>query len=394
MATDQEIQDLARDGADSVFAYVERTAEPVPDGFRWQTKSYQNQMQHHPSVYDGVAGISAFLSDYHRLRGSARARELAEGALLWCSAPEQAIEAKSLMAGRAGLGMSWLRLAQATGERAALSRASEAGQALLDRPPGPITDAVAGAAGEGIFLLRLWKESHEERFLAGAARNAEWLEAQAIRDESGCQWVFNVGDKPSWRSLGFGHGVAGIGYFLLLAYEATGDRRHEETVLQAIRTLAGNALPDRGGLNWPVLPGEKELKRCQWCHGAPGVGLFFVKAAEALKDPAHLETAKAAGEATFAYGDVRKNPSQCHGLAGNAELFLELYQATRDRLWLERAHEFAKAALAYRTRGPEGDSWQSDVRGMDSPDFMCGAAGVGHFFLRLGAPGRLRMPFA
>jgi len=124
------------------------------------------------------------------------------------------------------------------------------------------------------------------------------------------------------------------------------------------------------------------------------VGLIFVKAAEALAEPIHLETAKAASEATFAYGDVRRNPSQCHGLSGNAELFVELHHATGDHLWLERAHSFANLAHAYRRVTAEGESWQSDVAGMDSQDFMTGAAGVGSFFLRLGAAEWLRAPLA
>ena len=33
----QQIQDLAKSGADSVFGHIEHTAEKVPDGFRWQT---------------------------------------------------------------------------------------------------------------------------------------------------------------------------------------------------------------------------------------------------------------------------------------------------------------------------------------------------------------------
>jgi hypothetical protein len=41
---------------------------------------------------------------------------------------------------------------------------------------------------------------------------------------------------------------------------------------------------------------------------------------------------------------------------------------------------------------PAGDAWPIDVPERYSPDFMCGAAGVGHFFLRLVAPEPARMP--
>jgi hypothetical protein len=45
--------------------------------------------------------------------------------------------------------------------------------------------------------------------------------------------------------------------------------------------------------------------RCQWCHGSPGVGLFLCQAHQVLGEPTYLDTAQAAGETTFAYGDNR-----------------------------------------------------------------------------------------
>ena len=41
----------------------------------------------------------------------------------------------------------------------------------------------------------------------------------------------------------------------------------------------------------------------------------------------------------------------------------------------------------------QGDVWQADSADSASPDLMCGAAGVGHFFLHLLDPERVRLPF-
>ena len=38
--------------------------------------------------------------------------------------------------------------------------------------------------------------------------------------------------------------------------------------------------------------------------------------------------------------------------------------------------------------------WSADEKGLFSPDFMCGATGTGHFFLRLWKPQELRMPIS
>ena len=76
----------------------------------------------------------------------------------------------------------------------------------------------------------------------------------------------------------------------------------------------------------------------------------------------------------------------------NAELFLELYKITKNSLWLNRAYDFAQRALAYRTTTKNGDLWPADEPGLYSPDFLCGAAGTGYFFLQLLAPDQVRLP--
>ena len=48
----------------------------------------------------------------------------------------------------------------------------------------------------------------------------------------------------------------------------------------------------------------------------------------------------------------------------------------------EGAHHFARLAFAYQRETPLGEVWQADDPGFDSPDFLFGASGTGHFFLR------------
>ena len=384
--------DTARVGADSVFGYVLRTAETTPAGVRWRTLDYEDRPHYGPDVFNGVAGIPLFLAEYYAHTGAAPARELALGGARWCEPPERWGDNDSLCFGRGGAVLAWLRLARVTGDGALLARAAAAAARLADRAPGPVTDFLGGAAGEVILLVRLWEAAGDERYLAAAQRRAAWLEAHAVRDAAGCHWPMRVDAPEGWALWGFAHGAAGIGHALLVLAAATGQARWADLAREVAQTLRRAARPDRGGLNWPAAVGATDLPRCQWCHGAPGVGLFYAKAHEVLGAAADLQTAEAAGETTYAYGDVRRNPSQCHGLAGNAELFLDLYRLTRAPRWLDRAHDFARRALAYRVPGPDGDAWQADAPGATSPDYLCGAAGVGHFFLRLAAPEAVRMP--
>ena len=303
-----------------------------------------------------------------------------------------------LALGRAGIGLAWLRLAGATGDAAALGRAADLGAGLLAGEPGPITSVLFGAAGEGLFLLRLGEAARDDRYVRGAERYGAWLERIAVRDGAGRRWPLRAGGPRAWTGLGMG--AAGIGYFLLELHRATGAPRWAALARAAEATLAAQAQPDGDGVSWPTFVGGGEpvpptapaARRWKWCTGAPGIGLFYARAAELLGADAFLETAAAAGESTWAHGGELDNPGQCHGLAGSADLFLELARLTRAPVWRERAAAFARRALAARTATPAGDAWPIDVPGLYSPDFMCGAAGVGHFFLRLGAPEPARMP--
>lgn len=413
-----QLQAPLRAGADSAYAYLERTAEDVPDGVRWQTMSFEGEPHYSGRLYNGVAGISLFLSDYYAVTNNDQALKLAKQALSWSAAPAQ-VEADrgkpfrgpgmdySLLVGRAGLGQAWLHLAGASQERAHLKEARLIGNELLEREPGPFCYFLSGAAGEGLFLLHLWEATQDERYFAGATRYGAWLEPHAVREEYGTTWPardaqaipppgmkFAGGGYPPSRYLGFGIGLAGVGYFLARLYQASQDDRWATLTREAADTLARHAVPDSGGVNWESEPIGANLHRLryQWCRGAPGIGLFFSRAFEALGDREYLRLAEAAGEATYSFADGRHNPSLCHGLSGNAQLFLELHRITEQPRWLERAYDFAQQAMTYRQTTPEGDVWQADEPDSTSPDYMCGAAGFGHFFLQLLAPNRVDFP--
>ena len=49
--------------------------------------------------------------------------------------------------------------------------------------------------------------------------------------------------------------------------------------------------------------------------------------------------------------------------------------------------------LSGRAELPEGDAWPTDEPGFCSADYMYGAAGSGHYFLRLQRPHDIEMPF-
>ena len=64
---------------DSIFDYIDRSAEEVPEGVRWQTFTHRDEPQYGTTVYNGVSGITFFLSEYARLRATVPAIWLGAG---------------------------------------------------------------------------------------------------------------------------------------------------------------------------------------------------------------------------------------------------------------------------------------------------------------------------
>ena len=137
------------EGAHSVYRFIDRTAERVPDGVRWQTIDYSNHPHHHYAAFDGCGGIGAYLAEYGGRRGRPQPST-------WPARPT-------------------------AGARRSTWRASS-------------------AVSNGLDLLRLWETTQESRYLEGARRNGVWLCEQLVRDDDGCHCLCRpdgqFGDPP------------------------------------------------------------------------------------------------------------------------------------------------------------------------------------------------------
>ncbi len=384
-----------RAAADSVFSYVARTAEKVDGGYRWRTLDYSDEPHHHFSLFNGVAGISLFLRDYHLLTKNPDALELAWGALRWCerSNPEEGDFERGLYLGRTGVAYAYLHLAELTPNDPLPSLCRSNADHILSEPPGPVTDFLGGEASNGWYLLELWKKTADRRYLNGAVRCGRWISDHSTRDEFGSRCLIRPdGEMGTTAYLGLSHGIAGVAYFYSLLYRQTRDEQWLSLARELLDTLIRHAIPAKGGLNWTPRIGGTELTRCQYSHGAVGIGLVFCLLSTVLEDPRLLAVAEEAAEASYRYGDLRRNPTLCTGLAGSGQLFVEMYRVTDDVRWWDRAREFARMAISYRSASSDGDSWPTDTAGRFSPDYTYGAAGTGHFLLRTLSPHEFSLP--
>lgn len=143
--------------------------------------------------------------------------------------------------------------------------------------------------------------------------------------------MFEHGGEKQW---GAAHGLAGIMHVLM---HVKLNLDEAEEVKRTLKYLIKNQFPSG---NFPSAEEDNEDYLEHWCHGAPGIALTFLKAAEVFGDEEFLEAAVNSVEVVWNHGLLRR-VGICHGVSGNAYVFLSLYRATGNKEFLYRAKAFA-----------------------------------------------------
>ncbi|KAG8364689.1 hypothetical protein BUALT_Bualt18G0024600 [Buddleja alternifolia] len=197
------------------------------------------------------------------------------------------------------------------------------------------------------------------------------------------------GGSPLWfefaghRYWGAAHGLAGIMH-VLMDFELKSDEI--EDVKGTLRYMIENRFPSG---NYPYSEEDKSRDVIvHWCHGAPGIALTLVKAAEVFGDKEFLEAAMNAAEVVWNRGLLKK-VGLCHGISGNAYVFLSLYRLTGVVEYLYRAKAFTCFLL---DRG-HMLMLRGDMHGGDNPfSLFEGIAGMAYLFFDMVQPKNARFP--
>lgn len=335
------------------------------------------------AVHHGAAGVLATLVRAQRGQPQPRLLERIAAAANWIRRRIRGVPRAlpGLYFGHAGTAWALLEAGQLLHDQRLVDLAEELAHRLPLRWPNQ--DICHGAAGAGMAQLRFFEVTGRPGYL-DRADQAAGVVASAATDIDGILMWPIPGDFPSQlagaRHLGFAHGVAGVGAFLLAAGHATGVRRYLDLAVKAAATLASTGERDSGAAYWPTAPGGQ--RRTHWCSGSSGVGTFLLRTWQHTGEHQFRELATQAATAVHR-ARWRAGPSQCHGLAGDAEFLLDLAQAldhSRYRTW---AHELANCVYA-RHAIRSGRILAPDETGMAVvPDYGVGLAGVLALLLRL-----------
>jgi lantibiotic modifying enzyme len=176
------------------------------------------------------------------------------------------------------------------------------------------------------------------------------------------------------------HGAAGFAYALASLSAATG---REEFAKAASECIAfENSSFDAERTNWPDLRGGSEPSwRCQWCHGAPGIGLARIATARRGR----LDTDVLMADIQKALAGVERGwphpvDTLCCGTLGSIEFLCE----ASDALVRPDLRDLASRRLlsVLETARSTGDyRWNTGDRRFNLGLFR-GLAGIGYTLLR------------
>ena len=378
---------LARRLGDSLSKVSSRDPE---GGVFWSSNYNSEGMLDRRDLSGGTAGVLLALAELvSEFENPVHLDALSQGAEWLAKSKPCAMPLPGLYIGESGVAAALLRAGQVLHCGKLVEMAAERSR-FIAALPHQTPDLYHGSAGRLRFHLFLWKQTNEPEHLNHAIAAGEAVIGFGENTtDGGMRWTLPPGYEglSGETYLGYAHGAAGIGDSLLDLYLASGEERFLSAAQSAARWLSGRSIEVFGkGLDWTTTDSAGELPAgAFWCHGAGGIGRFFLNLAKSGVFPGARSIAEGAAH-TVSMTGRRIGPTQCHGLAGNIEFVLDMFQDTGNRSFLSQARTMARILEAFALDRDGLFVWASDSSRVIATDYMTGYAGVTVCLLRLARP--------
>jgi type 2 lantibiotic biosynthesis protein LanM len=342
-----------------------------------------------PDLYNGICGIGVFLAAHAAVTGNKASAELAYAGLAQLRKNLKSRNAARMtralgVGGAVGLGSIVYALAvmaKCLNDDGLLADARQASELFTNDliAADKQLDVVSGSAGAILGLLRLYRDTRSGDVLRLAEKCGEHLLGQPRLGPEGRRTWVGQGSGP--RGLnGMSHGAAGYAFALASLAQATGRQELAQAAAECI--AFENSSYDGERHNWPDLREQGGLWwPCQWCHGAPGIGLARI-ATSRLRG---MDAARLVADIENAIEGVKQGPptaidTLCCGVLGGVEFFCEAGDALdRDDL---RALAAQRLTAVLQTAAVAGDYRWNSGKGRFNLGMFRGLAGVGYTVLR------------
>jgi len=173
------------------------------------------------------------------------------------------------------------------------------------------------------------------------------------------------------------HGTAGVAFFLARLAEVTGDEEFLDSAIQGARYLQAVARCQENGCKvFHHEPGGEDLFYLGWCHGPVGTAGLFHQLSRVTGEAEWEEWVLRFAKGVLDQGIPENRPegywnnvSQCCGDAGVGDFFLSLGAATGKVEYADFARQLADYTMGEAAQDEAGVHWiQAEHR--TQPDFL------------------------
>ena len=212
------------------------------------------------------------------------------------------------------------------------------------------SDLLSGLSGAIVVLLKLFRETGEERFLKAAVEQGECLWERAERQKMGYGFP---GAMEGKALSGMAHGNSGhiLAYSYLL--EITGECCYQERISELL-AYEDSLYSEEAG-NWRDLrkedSGRKDLNA--WCHGAAGILLsrMKLKHLKEFRDCAEVQRDMGRCVEALRLCPETESVCLCHGLAGMCWIIGHYLKEYRDEILEEKQERLLNRILRMWEKG-------------------------------------------
>jgi lantibiotic modifying enzyme len=346
-----------------------------------------------PDFYDGVAGVVYFLLQVFRIHPHPVIVKTVKGALQQLAATDDdRLLLNGFYQGKAGIVFVMKVASQILNNRELDELAEKKlDYLLISADAEEDNDIISGIAGIILFLINLYRQEDKKRneLLQRAEELGALLLKRAENNQYGTSWKNQ--DAGSRNLAGYAHGVAGIATALAELYLETKNEKLLHTIKEAIRYE--NSFFNEQQQNWPDLRFSKkadpvdDICSATWCHGSAGIGLARMRLYEITGDKNCFDDLIKAFRVTVKslYAETIHDYSLCHGLFGQAVFLLKAASLINENAITDRVYQQAEKCLQEFVYPdiPVPNGYHSLK---ESPCYMQGNSGIGHFFLHLYDP--------
>ncbi|MGW8729440.1 class IV lanthionine synthetase LanL [Streptomyces sp. NPDC055808] len=377
-------RDVTQDAITGIVNHLVDSMTPADDRRLWPVSTQAGETG--PcTVQQGAAGVLAVLTRYFEAAGDPRLPDLISTAGRWIA---ERADTASIRPGLhfGGRGIAWALYdaGHAIGDRELTDHAMALALASLESTPS--YDITHGSAGSGLAAAHLWHRTGDPRLAELVVADADRLAAAARMESAGVSWPVPaeaVSEEAGKRYLGFAHGTAGIGCFLLAAAAISNRPEHMQLAVAAGESLVAHAVMVGRAAQWPAQATDVPTAP-YWCHGSAGIGSFLIRLWQATGDERFAELARHSARAVVERAS-RAALTQCHGLAGNGDFLLDMAEATGDPSYRAMAEDLTRLIGSERTHRDSHVVFPNEY-GNVSTSWSDGSAGILAFLLRTRHP--------